>query len=265
MSADPLFAHAKDRIAALAQERLAEETDASVISMEELARLFQGSELAPMTTTDMAHLLSDRLDDLQDLMGIDASPKAAWAKVTDENTLRPAIARELDMMSKGAYTVDQEGVTVDGKETDIRFRALSRYQASIELKIGEKPRTGKELRDTIETQLVKKYMAARNAKTGCLLVTVADSERRWHHPDTGEPMDRHQLQNMLTEAALLAQQRLGGEARVMARVLDLTPRLPKEPRAAKASKQTVKTKAGAKTAKGSRAASKTARSPKSGK
>ena len=265
LSTDPLFAHAKDRIAALAHERLAEETDASVISMEELARLFHGDELAPMTTTDMAHLLSDRLDDLQDLMGIDASPKAAWAKVTDENTLRPAIARELDMMSKGAYTVDQEGVTVDGKETDIRFRGLSRYQATIELKIGEKPRTGRELRDTVETQLVKKYMAASNAKTGCLLVTVADPERRWYHPDTGEPMDRHQLQDMLTEAAQLAQQRLGGEARVMARVLDLTPRLPKEPRAAKDSKQAAKAKASAKTAKGCRAASKTARSRKSGK
>jgi hypothetical protein len=265
LSTDPLFAHAKDRIAALAHERLAAETDASVISMDELARLFQGNELAPMTTTDMAHLLSDRLDDLQDLMGIDASPKSAWAKVTDENTLRPAIARELDMMSKGAYTVDQEGVTVDGKETDIRFRALSRYQAIIELKIGEKPRTGKELRDTIETQLVQKYMDARNAKTGCLLVTVANPERRWYHPDTGEPMDRHQLQDMLNEAAQIAQQRLGGEARVMARVLDLTPRLAKEPRAAQGSKQTAKPKASAKTAKDSRAASKAARSRKSGK
>ncbi|MCO5975193.1 NACHT domain-containing protein [Ideonella oryzae] len=265
LSTDPLFAHARDRIAALAHERLAEETDASVISMEELARLFRGNELAPMTTTDMAHLLSDRLDDLQDLMGIDASPKAAWAKVTDENTLRPAIAHQLDMMSKGAYTVDQEGVTVDGKETDIRFRALSRYQATIELKIGEKPRTATELRDTIETQLVKKYMYARNAKTGCLLVTVADPEKRWYHPDTGQPMDRHQLQDMLTEAAQLAQQRAGGEARVMARVLDLTPRLPKEHRPAKGSKQTAKAKASAKTVKGSRAASKAARSGKSGK
>jgi hypothetical protein len=234
LSADPLFVHAKDRIAALAHERLAEETDASVISMDELARLFQGGELAPMTSTDMAHLLRDRLDDLQDLMGIDASPKAAWAEVRDENSLRPAIARELDMMSKGAYTVDQEGVTVDGKETDIRFRALSRYQASIELKIGEKPRSGKELRDTIETQLVKKYMAARNARTGCLLVTVANPDKQWEHPDTGELIDRHQLQEMLTTAAQLAQQRLGGDARVMARVLDLTPRLPKEPRRANA-------------------------------
>ena len=108
-------------------------------------------------------------------------------------------------------------------------------------------------------------MAARNAKSGCLLVTVADPEKRWYHPDTGEPMDRHQLQDMLTEAAQLAQQRLGGEARVMARVLDLTPRLPKEPRAAKDSKQTAKAKASAKTAKGSRAASETARSRKFGK
>jgi hypothetical protein len=237
LSADPLFAHAKDRIAALAHERLAEETDVSVISMDELARLFQGRELAPMTSTDMAHLLSDRLDDLQDLMGIDASPKAVWAKMVDENTLRPAIAHELDMMSKGAYTVDQEAVTVDGKETDIRFRALSRYQASIELKVGEKQRSGKELRDTIETQLVKKYMAARNARTGCLLVTVANPDKRWKHPDTGGSMDRHQLQEMLAEAAQLAQQRLGGDARVMARVLDLTPRLPKESGAKKASKR----------------------------
>lgn len=240
LSTDPLFAHAKDRIAALAHERLAEETDASVISMDELARFFRGIELAPMTTADMAHLLSDRLDDLQDLMGIDASPKATWAKATDENTLRPAIARELDMMSKGAYTVDQEGVTVDGKETDIRFRALSRYQASIELKVGEKPRSGKELRDTIETQLVKKYMAARNARTGCLLVTVANPDKRWNHPDTGESMDRHQLQQMLTEAAQLAQQRLGGDARVMARVLDLTPRLPKESSVKRGSKNSKK-------------------------
>ncbi len=87
-------------------------------------------------------------------------------------------------------------------------------------------------------------MAARNAKTGCLLVTVSDPGKVWYHPDSGEPMDRHQLQDMLTEAAQLAQQRLGGEARVMARVLDLTPRLSKEPRAAKASKQMSKTKAG---------------------
>jgi hypothetical protein len=233
LASDPMFAHAKDRIAALAQERLAEETDASLATMAELARLYHGRELAPVTSTDMAYLLSDRLDDLQGLMLQDTSPRAAWAMVSDENSLRPAIARELDQMSKGAYTVDQESVTADSKETDIKFRALSGYQATIELKIGEKLRSGKELRDTIEDQLVNKYMAASNARTGCLVVTIADPKKRWQHPDTGVLIDRHQLQQMLSEAAQLAQQRLGGDARVMARVLDLTPRLVREAGSAK--------------------------------
>lgn len=233
LASDPMFAHAKDRIAALAQERLAEETDASVATMPELARLFHGREFAPVTSTDMAHLLSDRLDDLQGLMLQDTAPRAAWAMVTDENSLRPAIARELHLMSMGAYTIDQESVTVDGKETDIKFRALSDYQATIELKIGEKSRSAKDLRDTIEDQLVNKYMAASNARTGCLVVTVANAKKRWRHPDSGVLIDRHQLQQMLGEAAQLAQQRLGGDARVMARVLDLTPRLGKEAGSAK--------------------------------
>lgn len=78
-------------------------------------------------------------------------------------------------------------------------------------------------------------MAASNARTGCLVVTVADANKRWQHPDTGVRIDRHQLQQMLSEAAQLSQQRLGGDARVMARVLDLTSRLGKEANSAKAS------------------------------
>ena len=48
---------------------------------------------------------------------------------------------------------------------------------------------------------------------------------RWQHPDSGVLIDRHKLQQMLGEAAQLAQQRLGGAARVLSRVMDLTPRL----------------------------------------
>lgn len=225
LAEDPMFAYAKDRIVAMARERLAEETDVSIATMDELAGLFIGRELAPKSGTDMAHVLSDRLDDLQELMLRDTGPRAAWAMVADENSLRPAIAHELEIMANGAYTVDQEAVTADGKETDIRFRALSTYQATIELKIGEKSRSGRELRNTIEDQLVKKYMAHSKARTGCLIVTVADPKKRWQHPDTGAMLDWQQLQLLLNEAAQLAQQRLGGDARVMARVLNLTPRL----------------------------------------
>lgn len=232
LAAHPMFGNLRDRIAALAQERLAAEVDSSVAEMSELASLFEGKELPPKTGTDMAQLLVDRLDDLQELMLRDTGPRAAWAVVNDENTLRPAIARELEVAARGAYTVDQEAVTVDGKETDIRLRSVSGHQATIELKVGEKSRSAKVLRDTVENQLIKKYMAHKMARTGCLLVTVSDPKKRWQHPEKKARIDRFQLQGLLDAAAQAAQQRLGGDARVMARVLDLTPRLTTEAEAA---------------------------------
>jgi len=146
-------------------------------------------------------LLVDRLDDLQELLLRDTSPRAGWASINDENTLRPMIAHELDVASRQAYTVDQEAVTADRKETDIRLRAVSGYQATIELKVGEKGRSARELCDTIDEQLVKKYMAHRDARTGCLLVSVSDPDRYWLHPDTGERIDRFGLQTLLQAKA----------------------------------------------------------------
>jgi len=232
LAADPIFERLRDRIAALAQERLAEEIDSSAWTPTEVARLLSRKELLPKTTTDMAQLLVDRLDDLQELLLKDTGPRVGWASIKDENTLRPLIARELELASREAYTVDQEAVTADGKETDIRLRAVSGYQATIELKVGEKARSARELCDTIDEQLVKKYMAHRDARTGCLLVSVSNPGRHWQHPDTGERIDRFGLQAVLQKKADEAQQRLGGEARVLARVLDLVPRLSTEKRAA---------------------------------
>lgn len=232
LAADPLFERLRDRIAALAQERLAAEIDSSAWAPTEVATVLSRKELSPKTTTDMAQLLVDRLDDLQELLLKDTGPRAGWALIDDENTLRPMIARELEVASREAYTVDQEAVTADGKETDIRLRAVSGYQATIELKVGEKGRSARELCDTIDDQLVKKYMAHRGARTGCLLVSVSNPARHWQHPDTGERIDRFGLQALLQKKADEAQQRLGGEARVLARVLDLVPRLSTEKQAA---------------------------------
>lgn len=232
LAADPLFERLRDRIAALAQERLAAEIDSSAWTPTEVATLLARKDLPPKTTTDMAQLLVDRLDDLQELMLKDTGPRAGWASIDDENTLRPMIARELEVASREAYIVDQEAVTADGKETDIRLRAVSEYQATIELKVGEKSRSARELCDTIDDQLVRKYMAHRNARTGCLLVSVADPGRSWRHPETGERIDRFGLQALLQAKANAAQQQLGGDARVIARVLDLVPRLSTEKQAA---------------------------------
>jgi hypothetical protein len=228
LASNVLFDDLKDRIAAIARERLAEELDECIFGASELAGFFDGNELSPKTVSDMAQVLVDRLDELQELMLRDTGHRAAWAMVQDENSLRPSIAREFEVAKRGAYTVDQESVTADGKETDIRLRSIHGPESTIELKIGEKNRSAKDLRDALNDQLVLKYMAARHTQAGCLLVTISDPERRWQHPETKGSMDRHQLQAFLDEAAQAAQKQLGGEARVLARVLDLTPRLMKE-------------------------------------
>lgn len=225
LAADPLFAEIRDRIAVIARERLATELDGSAFSADDLAKLFDGKEPPPKTLSDMAQVLVDRLDDLQELMLRDTGPRVLWAAIDDENTLRPGIARELEVAKRGAYAVDQESVTVDGKETDIRLRSVHGPEAVIELKIGEKRWSAKDLRDALNDQLVMNYMAAGHTQAGCLLVTVSDPQRRWQHPETKALMDRHELQAFLFDAAQAAQKRLRGEARVLARVLDLTPRI----------------------------------------
>ena len=47
--------------------------------------------------------------------------------------------------------------------------------------MGNAKRSAKELLDTIEGQLVRKYMAAEHCKAGALLLTLAE-DRQWQHP-----------------------------------------------------------------------------------
>lgn len=61
---------------------------------------------------------------------------------------------------------------------------LSKHEAVIELKLGN-GRTAADLRDTIENQLVRKYMAAEHSKAGALLVTLK-KDCQWHHREPVE-------------------------------------------------------------------------------
>jgi hypothetical protein len=116
-------------------------------------------------------------------------------------------------------------VTADEKETDIRLRATAGGQeATIELKIGDKPRSARDLRNALRDQLVKKYMAAEACRSGCLLISVA-TDRRWEHPETGASMNFDGLIEMLNEASRQVVLEMGGEIRLFAKGLDLRARL----------------------------------------
>lgn len=227
MANDPLFAHIKDRAIALAQEKAAEEVDKIALTESEFIVLDRTGEAPPATTEAMFSLMRDRLDDIDDLLLQDISPRELWASITDEHVMRREIARALRDTANHSYTVDQEAVTADEKETDIRFRSTgSGQQGTIELKLGDR-RTGTDLFNTINDQLLTKYMAADECSAGCLLITIAKS-REWDHPQTGERISFETLIAVLNGEAERLSRELGGAAKLMVKGLDLRPRLTTE-------------------------------------
>ena len=227
MAADPLCAHFKDRILAVAEENWAQEIDADTFDEAQALALDRSGEASASTNEAMFAIMKDRLSDLDDLLLRDASPREAWAGISDEKVMRREIARELSHAANSIYTVDQEAVTADEKETDIRLRSVaSPHEAVIELKLGD-GRTAKDLRDTIENQLVKKYMAAEHSRAGALMVTLA-KDRKWDHPDEGHRINVDELFSLLRKEAERIEEASGGTVLLAVHLLDLRPRLPLE-------------------------------------
>lgn len=227
---DPLFAHFKDRILAVAEENWAQEIDSEILTENQVATLDKIGETPPSTNTAMFALLNDRLADLDDLLLSDKSPSEAWAGITEERVMRREIARELWHKANNLYTVDQEAVTADEKETDIRLRSTaSDHEAIIELKLAD-GRTARDLRDTIYDQLVRKYMAAEHSRSGCLLITIAKN-REWEHPDITDKkqlINLEELKMILCNEAKCVEEMMGNTISLVVHILDLRPRLSKE-------------------------------------
>ena len=227
MADDPLFSHFRDRALVLAKEKAAQEIDTRIYAPAEIIALFKTGEAPPATRDELFELMLNRLDDLEELLLRDDSPREAWAGISAERIMRREIARVLGSKTNGVYSVDQEGVTADEKETDIRLR-VAQYdlQGVIELKLGD-GRSGRDLKDTLQNQIVAKYMAPENRRAGFLLVTVA-KERNWDHPETAEKLDMNGLRTMLEVEAEKIMREMGGVLKLGVKVLDLRPRLPKE-------------------------------------
>ncbi|MBL0666451.1 ATP-binding protein [Aeromonas jandaei] len=192
MAIDPLFSHFKDRVLALAQEAWAKEIDSALLDEQQCRELEDKGE-APLTTNAaMFTLLCDRLADLDELLNSDDSPREAWARIDQERIMRRAIAKELKYSANGLYNVDQEAVTAEEKETDIRLRSTaSNYESVIELKLGDN-RPVRDLLNTIEHKLVTKYLSIETRRSGALLITLKE-DRTWRHPDSGATIDINEL------------------------------------------------------------------------
>ncbi|WP_143514165.1 ATP-binding protein [Pseudomonas syringae] len=227
LAADPRFSHFQDRLRALAVERAAEEMDKMELTEHEVRLIDTIGDAPPKTRDDMFALMRDRLDDIDDFLLRDTSSRDTWALINLEKLMRREIARCLSDSAYGLYTVDQEAATADEKETDIRMRATSGQQATIELKVAEKGWSGSALFETLRKQLVQKYMAAVTCRSGCLIVTVS-SKTTWQHPVTGVLIGIQELRTLLEAEAEAIMEEMAREVRLLVRVIDLRPRLKKE-------------------------------------
>lgn len=234
---EPEFAHLRERLRALAMEKSAREADNLAMRPEEVRKLDDRREPAPRSAAEMFVLMLDRLDDLHEHMLEDTSPRELWSSIKDERVMRREIARFLETHARGAYSIAQENVTVDEKETDIRLRSqVSAIEGVIELKIGDKDYSGTDLKAVISEQLVSKYLAPTGRRAGCLMITRAERDG-WQHPDTGEHLDFDGLIAMLQDSAKAVQLGFPDEIHIQVVGLDLKPRLTTE-REAKVVKRT---------------------------
>ena len=228
MADDRDCAHFRDRILAVAQELWAQEIDSTPFDEKQAVELDRKGEAPASTNEQMFAIMNDRLSDIDELLLRDTSPREAWAAITKERVLRREIARELRNAAKGLYTVDQEAVTADEKETDIRLRSVvSDHEAVIELKRAEAWSAG-ELRAAIHDQLVERYMWAENTASGCLLVSIAEIYRQWRHPDAETLIAFPALVSLLREEAERVVEVKGGRVALSVHILDLRSRLPRE-------------------------------------
>lgn len=217
-----------DRARAIALAHAASAAEGPGFTTEQIQSVLAGTAPPPMTTDQMFELLVRRLNDLEDFLTTDTSARETWAQTALERPMRRLIARELEVQARGAYSIHQESVSADEKETDIRLlSSASAITGVIELKIGENW-SGAELRATIHDQLVRQYLQPEHRRAGCLLVTVA-TERTWVNPDNAERLDVEGLRAFLSAETQRLEAVLGQQVRLAARILDLRSPLTRPP------------------------------------
>jgi hypothetical protein len=113
LAADPLFEDLKDRAMVIARERAAEEAEGPAFTEAEVVALDTYGEAPPTTRDAMFAIMRDRLEDIDDLLLQDVSPREAWANIAKEHLMRRELARELRSCANSMYTVDQDAASAD--------------------------------------------------------------------------------------------------------------------------------------------------------
>jgi hypothetical protein len=186
LAANPDFPIPRTRLYELARDRAGQDSEnaprlpAAVVAFE------QSAEMEPSTPKDLQRVALRRLDDLQhDLLHTDFAQGATVKTLPNEPAVQNWVADRLRLKQGLAYSVEREPHVVDEKEPDVRLRAkVTDASVAIEIKVAESW-TLEDLEVALTDQLCGRYLRARDARHGILLLVHQEARPRgWQDTKT---------------------------------------------------------------------------------
>jgi hypothetical protein len=141
---------------------------------------------APTSAADLQRLAIGHLADIQyDLLHDDFAQGAALQMLPYETLVQTWTADRIRSGHQHLYSVERESHVVEEKEPDLRLRAKAADASMpMEIKVADDWRL-RELEAALTEQLCAKYLRARGARHGILLLVYQGRKKRWRENKTG--------------------------------------------------------------------------------
>jgi hypothetical protein len=203
LAEDPDFPLDKTHLRELANKRAAQDSESAPWLPAEVIAFEQTAEAAPSTGKDLQRTALRRFDDIQhDLLHGDFAQGATVQALANEQAVQNWTAERLRLKQGRAYSVEREPHVADEKEPDVRLRAkASDASVAIEIKVPESW-TVTELEAALSDQLCGRYLRARDARHGILLLVHKKKKPKgWKDPQTGSFLSFDELVGRLCRLA----------------------------------------------------------------
>ena len=199
----PDFPVSPEHLMSLAIDRATADSEHASWLPEDAKVFEEFHESVPRTPLDLKRLALSRLTDIQhDLFHSDFAQGETLKTLGSEAAVQKWAADRLDLSKGRAYSVERESRVVDEKEPDIRLRATeSDATLPIEIKVAESW-TVAQLESALVEQLCGKYLRAKDARHGILLIVHQERRARgWKISGSDGYIDFATLTRRLTNMA----------------------------------------------------------------
>jgi hypothetical protein len=204
---EPEFPIPRDHLTSLAMDRAGADSEHAAWHPADAREFEETNEAPPRTPLDLQRLALTRFADIQDdLLTSDFAQGRTLKQQPNETAVQGWVADRLDLTKRLSYSVERESRVVEEKEPDIRLRAKqSQATLPIEVKVAESW-TLEGLEDALVTQLCGKYLKAKDAHHGVLLIVHQHARQRgWLQQNSGIYLSFPQLiEHLKTVAGRIA-------------------------------------------------------------